>query len=63
MPPTTTNKFNVLVVGGGPAGLIAAAALAQEGHRATVLERHPDLADPQAWLLPYRTEAFLITLT
>ena len=27
-----------------------------------LLDTHPDLADPDAWSLPYRTEAFLITV-
>lgn len=32
------------------------------GRVSDLLETHPDLADPQSWLLPYRTEAFLISL-
>lgn len=33
------NKYNVIIVGGGPAGLISAISAARNGHRAKVLER------------------------
>ncbi|KAH8666544.1 hypothetical protein BX600DRAFT_511472 [Xylariales sp. PMI_506] len=36
-------KFNVLVIGAGPVGLMAAAGLSRDHHHVTVLERHPDL--------------------
>lgn len=36
-------QLRAIVVGAGPAGLCAAAALSQDGHRVTVLERQPGL--------------------
>ena len=36
---TTANHFEVIVIGGGPAGSAAAAVLAEHGHRVLVLER------------------------
>ncbi|KAF4629656.1 hypothetical protein G7Y89_g8490 [Cudoniella acicularis] len=42
-PTTLVKKMNVLVVGAGPTGLIAAYALARIGHSVTILERHASL--------------------
>ncbi len=39
VPEPLRRKMNVAVVGGGPAGLAAAAALARRGHRVTLHER------------------------
>lgn len=36
---TTANHFDVIVIGGGPAGSAASAILAEHGHRVIVLER------------------------
>ncbi|MEK7707700.1 MAG: NAD(P)/FAD-dependent oxidoreductase [Verrucomicrobiota bacterium] len=36
---TTANHFDVIVIGGGPAGSAASAILAEHGHRVLVLER------------------------
>ena len=36
---TTDNKFDVIIIGGGPAGSSAAAILCEYGHRVLVLER------------------------
>jgi len=50
--------LHVVVVGGGPAGLVAAEALAGAGVRATVIESHPDRQRPCAGLiLPATLEA------
>jgi mycofactocin system FadH/OYE family oxidoreductase 2 len=41
LPPLTAPGRRVLVVGGGPAGLQAAATAAQRGHRVVLCEREP----------------------
>lgn len=43
MTALSTHSLRVIVVGAGPAGLCAAAALRQEGHAVTVLERQRGL--------------------
>jgi len=40
-----------VVVGGGPAGMKAAAGLAQRGHRVTLLEREGELGGQVRWIL------------
>jgi 2-polyprenyl-6-methoxyphenol hydroxylase-like FAD-dependent oxidoreductase len=40
---TLTDSSDVIVVGAGPVGMVAAALLARRGHQVTVLERHTDL--------------------
>jgi geranylgeranyl reductase family protein len=37
---------DVLVVGGGPAGLIAARDVARHGHEVLVIEEHPEIGEP-----------------
>jgi FAD-dependent halogenase len=39
MSPANTEEFDVIVVGGGPAGSTLAALLARQGHRAVILEK------------------------
>ena len=36
---TDSRKYDVLIIGGGPAGASAAALLAEQGHRVLILER------------------------
>src|SRR5213592_2190538 len=36
---TTSEKYDAVIIGGGPAGASAAAVLAEHGHRVLVLER------------------------
>lgn len=59
-------KKNVLVIGGGPAGLTAAKIAAQRGHRVTLYEKRSKLGGQvtAAASLPYRKDwtAFLRTL-
>jgi len=40
MNPTTGQDFDVVVVGGGPAGATAATLVAMRGHRVLLLEKH-----------------------
>ena len=40
------NRYDFLVVGGGPAGCRVAAKLAKDGHQATVLEKNPSVGGP-----------------
>ncbi len=51
-------KKNVLVIGGGPAGLSAAKTAAQRGHSVTLVEREDELGGQlhAASLAPYRQE-------
>ncbi len=51
-------KKNVLVIGGGPAGLSAAKTLAQRGHKVTLVERNKELGGQlhAASLAPHRQE-------
>ncbi|MGY5863629.1 MAG: NAD(P)/FAD-dependent oxidoreductase [Candidatus Thorarchaeota archaeon] len=37
---------DAIVVGGGPAGLLAASKIAESGHRVLVLEEHPEIGKP-----------------
>jgi len=45
-PPRADNQVDVLVVGGGPAGLFAASRLAAAGHRVLVCEEHETIGEP-----------------
>lgn len=38
-------QFHVAIVGAGLGGLVAAIAIAQAGHRATILEQAPELGE------------------
>jgi phytoene dehydrogenase-like protein len=35
-----------IIIGAGPAGLLAAAEIAQSGHQVQVLEEHPEIGKP-----------------
>ncbi|MHA2601211.1 MAG: geranylgeranyl reductase family protein [Candidatus Thorarchaeota archaeon SMTZ1-83] len=37
---------DVIIIGGGPAGLITSHSLAKDGHNAVVLEEHPEIGKP-----------------
>ncbi|TPW35075.1 5-demethoxyubiquinol-8 5-hydroxylase UbiM [Oecophyllibacter saccharovorans] len=47
-PASTGNEFDIVIAGGGPAGLAAALSCARDGWRVCVVERAPEsvLADP-----------------
>ena len=45
-PPYTRSVIDVAVVGGGPAGLLAAGHLAQAGLDVVLLEEHPQIGEP-----------------
>ena len=50
------NKFQVLIVGGGPCGLMAALLLGKSGIRTVVLEKHPGISHhPKAMGVTRRT--------
>ena len=39
-------EYDVIVVGGGPSGLISAHRVAADGHRVLVLEEHETIGEP-----------------
>ncbi len=47
MPDLSCFKMNVFIVGGGPAGLLAAAKLSETGFNVTVIEEHRKLGFPE----------------
>ena len=57
-PEKTERPLKVMVVGGGPGGMKAAAAAAERGHRVTLYEEAPQLGGQArlAQLLPQRAE-------
>ncbi|MGE9296525.1 MAG: FAD-dependent monooxygenase, partial [Puniceicoccales bacterium] len=53
---TTDNDYPVIIVGGGPCGLLSSLLLARFGVKNIVLERHPDISiHPKAMALTRRT--------
>ncbi|SEC43040.1 FAD-dependent oxidoreductase [Rhodobacter sp. 24-YEA-8] len=56
--PVTTHPRKIMVIGGGPAGLKAAAVAAERGHHVTLFEAEPRLGGQAllAQLLPHRAE-------
>ncbi|MBS7638011.1 NAD(P)/FAD-dependent oxidoreductase, partial [Candidatus Bathyarchaeota archaeon] len=43
---TTLERGEALVIGGGPAGLLAAREMAKRGFKVTVIEEHPEIGEP-----------------
>jgi digeranylgeranylglycerophospholipid reductase len=43
---THSSQYDVVVIGGGPGGLMAASELASRGHHVIVLEEHPSIGRP-----------------
>lgn len=56
LPPAKPEK-RVTVIGGGPAGLKAAAVAARRGHRVTLLEKEDRLGGQVAWAVRVTTRA------
>ena len=51
-PPKSRTKYNIAIVGSGPAGLSAANALNKMGHNVTVYERDEDLGGMLRYAIP-----------
>ncbi|WP_024794741.1 mycofactocin system FadH/OYE family oxidoreductase 2 [Tomitella biformata] len=63
LPTPALRGKSVIVVGGGPAGMQAAAVAAERGHRVTLMERSGALGGQiaEAARAPYRTDLTLLT--
>ncbi|HEY9131577.1 MAG TPA: FAD-dependent monooxygenase, partial [Dyella sp.] len=60
--PTGSERFDVLVVGGGPCGLAAAIALGRCGVKTLLVEKHPSTSfHPRGHVVSARTMEILRT--